>query len=65
MENDCAWHGQAPSDEQLAKALAENKDSLLTAHASFSAMDPQLMADCGIELHPGAAEYYQSAGLMK
>lgn len=49
----------------LAKALAENKDSLLTAHASFSAMDPQLMADCGIELHPGAAEYYQSAGLMK
>ncbi len=23
MENDCAWHGQAPSDEQLAKALAE------------------------------------------
>jgi transketolase len=23
MENDCNWHGNAPSAEQLAKALAE------------------------------------------
>ena len=23
MENDCNWHGNAPSDEQLAKALQE------------------------------------------
>ena len=23
MENDCSWHGTAPDDEQLARALAE------------------------------------------
>ena len=23
MENDCNWHGNAPSDEQLAKSLQE------------------------------------------
>lgn len=49
----------------LAKALAENIESLLGAHASFAAMDPNVMAQCGIELHPGAAEYYTAAGLMK
>ena len=48
----------------MAKALAENKDALVSAHASFEALDPQVMAQCGIELHPGAQAYYESAGLM-
>jgi hypothetical protein len=48
----------------LAKALTENIDTLVTAHASFAAMDPSVIADCGIDLHPGAAAYYQSAGLL-
>lgn len=48
----------------LAKALAENQEDLLAAHASFAAMDPAVMAECGIELHPGAAAYYTEAGLM-
>lgn len=48
----------------LAKALAENKDSLLATHASFEAMDPAVMADCGIALHPGAEAYYTDAGLL-
>lgn len=48
----------------MAKALAENKDALVSAHASFEALDPQVMAQCGVELHPGAQAYYESAGLM-
>ena len=48
----------------MAKALAENKDALVSAHASFEAMDAQVMAQCGIDLHPGAQAYYESAGLL-
>lgn len=48
----------------MAKALAENKDSLVSAYVGFEAMDPQVMAQCGIELHPGAQAYYESAGLL-
>lgn len=48
----------------MAKALAENKDALVSAHASFEALDPQVMAQCGIELHPGAQAYYESTGLL-
>ena len=48
----------------MAKALAENKDSLVSAYVGFEAMDPQVMAQCGIDLHPGAQAYYESAGLL-
>lgn len=48
----------------MAKALAENKDSLISAYASFEALDPQVMSQCGIELHPGAQAYYENAGLL-
>ena len=48
----------------LAKALAENQEALLAANASFADMDVSKMAECGIDLHPGAAAYYTEAGLM-
>lgn len=61
----------ANMDEQTAydftKALATHVDNLVAAHASMSSMqDPDFICnDLPIELHPGAAKYYQEAGMLK
>lgn len=61
----------ANMDEQtaydFAKAIAENVPSLVAAHASMKSMeDPSFICnDLPIELHPGAAKYYQEAGMLK
>ncbi len=58
-------------DEQtaydFAKAIATNVPALVASHASMKSMeDPDFICnDLPIELHPGAAKYYQEAGMLK
>lgn len=49
---------------ELAKAIHENKETLVAAHPSFMAMNPDNLAVCqdGVEYHPGAIRYYQEIG---
>lgn len=51
----------------FAEALATHVPNLVASHASMSAMeDPDFMCnDLPIELHPGAAKYYEEAGMLK
>ena len=61
----------ASMDEQtvydFAKAIAENVSDLVAAHASMKSMeDPDFICNnIPVELHPGAAKYYQEAGMLK
>lgn len=61
----------ANMDEQMAydfaKALASNVPSLVASHASMKSMEDAsfICNDLPIELHPGAAKYYQEAGMLK
>lgn len=48
----------------LAKVLAENRDSFVAAYAGLEAFDPAALADCGIALHPGAQAFYKDAGIL-
>jgi len=48
----------------LAKVLAENREDFVAAYAALEPFDPNVIANCGIDLHPGAQAYYESAGLM-
>lgn len=61
----------ASMDEQtaydFAKALSTNVDGLIASHASMSAMTDTdfICNDLPIELHDGAAKYFEEAGLLK
>lgn len=61
----------ANMDDQIAhdfaEAMATHVEDLVASHASMSAMqDPDFMCnDLPIELHTGAANYFQEAGLLK
>lgn len=52
---------------KMAEAIHTHPDDLVAGHASMAAMlDPAFMCDdLPIPLHPGAEEYYKSAGLIK
>ena len=49
-----------------AKAIHQNKKSLIAAHGVFRGYKPKLIAKKGLGLafHPGAAKYYKEAGLL-
>ena len=51
----------------FAEALATHVSDLVAGHASMKSMeDPSFICnDLPIELHPGAAKYYQEAGMLK
>jgi len=52
----------------LTKAICENKQTLVEAHASIQPFDPKLAWDlekCGVPLHPAAEKYYKDVGSMK
>ncbi|PWM22637.1 MAG: hypothetical protein DBX44_06860 [Oscillospiraceae bacterium] len=48
----------------LAKVLYENRDSFVAAYAGLESFDPAALADCGIELHPGAKAFYEEVGIL-
>ena len=49
-----------------AKAIHQNKKSLIAAHGVFRGYKPKLIAKkgLGVNFHPGAAKYYKEAGLL-
>lgn len=49
----------------ITKVLCENKDKWEAIHSSLEDFDPNVASEAGIELHPGAIEYYKEAGLLK
>lgn len=51
----------------FAEAIATHVDDLVAAHASMTSMRDSdfICNDLPIELHPGAAKYYEEAGLLK
>lgn len=61
----------ANMDEQtaydFAEAIATHVPNLVASHASMKSMeDPDFICnDIPVELHPGAARYYQEAGMLK
>jgi len=57
----------APDDAiyLLTKAIAEMKDELVLANASFEKWEPEMMPiGLGIEIHPGALKYYKERGWL-
>lgn len=53
----------------ITKAICENKDKLVAAHASLAGFDPQTAwkpeKNGFVPLHPGAEKYYKEKGWMK
>ena len=51
----------------FAEALSTHVSDLVASHASMTSMeDPSFICnDIPIELHPGAAKYYEEAGMLK
>ena len=51
---------------QLTRAVFENFDAMRSLHFVFATLDKKRMATTGLTapLHPGAARYYQEAGIM-
>jgi TRAP transporter TAXI family solute receptor len=50
----------------LARTLVAHLDALKATHNSLAALTPEMMAAVsGAPIHPGAAEYYREAGLLK
>lgn len=51
----------------FAEAISTNVSDLVAGHASMAAMeDPDFICNnIPIELHPGAAQYYEEAGMLK
>lgn len=50
---------------EIVKAMADNKDMLVSVSGAFRGFSKELMATAyeGIEYHPGAVRYYKEAGL--
>ncbi len=52
----------------LTKAIVENKQILMKAHAGFKYFIPEeawKLGNYGIPLHPGAGKYYRDKGMMR
>jgi TRAP transporter TAXI family solute receptor len=52
----------------LTKAIVENKQILMQAHAGFKYFIPEeawKLGNYGIPLHPGAGKYYRDKGMMR
>ena len=49
----------------MTKAIFENLDSLVAAHAAAKAITLKDAATMPLPLHPGAAKYYREVGLIK
>ena len=51
---------------KMTKSMAENLDTMATAHAAAKAIKKEKMANGSpVPLHPGAEKYYREAGLLK
>ncbi|HOI51002.1 MAG TPA: TAXI family TRAP transporter solute-binding subunit [Azonexus sp.] len=51
---------------KMTKSMAENLDTMATAHAAAKAIKKERMASGSpVPLHPGAEKYYREAGLLK
>lgn len=51
----------------FTKALCENKEYMVSVVPAMASFDPSIAWQpnfCGIELHPGAAQYFRDAGFM-
>ena len=59
---------EMPDEEAywITKTIVENLDDLKATHASLAGMTPETMVDLGgVELHPGAEQYYREAGIIE
>ncbi|MEG1857948.1 MAG: TAXI family TRAP transporter solute-binding subunit [Pseudoflavonifractor sp.] len=61
---------EVPDDVAYAitKSICENKDTLVSLVPATAYFEPSQAWDllyCGIELHPGSAQYFRDAGYMK
>ncbi|SHI93206.1 hypothetical protein SAMN04488012_103350 [Palleronia salina] len=52
---------------EVVKAVFENIDQFRSLHPAFANLEPQQMANDGLSapIHPGAARYYEEAGLAE
>ena len=50
---------------ELLKAMFDNKDALVTAHAKFQFLDAATACKGTVPLHPGAEKYYKEIGVLK
>ncbi|WP_019140299.1 TAXI family TRAP transporter solute-binding subunit [Noviherbaspirillum massiliense] len=68
VQNFLVTHQGVPADTvyKMTKAIFENKDQLLAAHAAAKAINKETAAqNMPVPLHPGAEKYYREAGLLK
>lgn len=50
---------------ELLKAMFENKEALVSAHAKFEFLDPSYaVSGASVALHPGAEKYYKEVGAL-
>lgn len=68
VQNYLVTHEGVPADTvyKMTKAMFENLDAMIAAHAAAKAINPKT-AGIGspVPLHPGAERYYKEAGLIK
>ena len=50
---------------EMLKAMFDNKDELIGAHAKFEYLDPEFAsAGASVPFHPGAEKYYKEIGIL-
>ncbi|MCK6430311.1 MAG: TAXI family TRAP transporter solute-binding subunit, partial [Burkholderiaceae bacterium] len=68
IKNFLVTHDGVPADTvyTMTKALFDNLDQLIAAHAAAKAIvKADAAKDVPVPLHPGAERYYREAGLLK
>ena len=68
VQNYLVTHEGVPADTvyKMTKAMFENLDAMVAAHAAAKAINPKTAGSgAPVPLHPGAEKYYREAGLIK
>jgi TRAP transporter TAXI family solute receptor len=68
VQNFLVTHEGVPADTvyKMTKAMFENQDAMIAAHAAAKAIKKETAArGSPVPLHPGAEKYYREAGLLK
>jgi len=68
VQNYLVTHAGVPADTvyKMTKAMFENQDAMIAAHAAAKAIKKETAAlGAPVPLHPGAEKYYREAGLLK
>jgi uncharacterized protein len=68
VQNYLVTHSGVPADTvyKMTKAMFENQDAMIAAHAAAKAIRKETAAvNPPVPLHPGAEKYYREAGLIK